>query len=310
MLSPRQLVRRFAPGQGARPAGNIAHVRSMWSPRRAFQPLPPASLGRLGDLEARLAASAAEIRRAQALRYQVFYEEMAAIADLRTAATRRDADSFDAVCDHLLVLDHGNLERPLLRLRPGIVGTYRLLRQEIAERHDGFYSAAEYDVLPLVERRPDLRFLELGRSCVLKPYRNKRTLELLWHGIWAYVLMHNVDVMIGCASLEGTNPDALALPLSYLHHTARAPEDWRVAALDHRRVEMNRLPPTAIDPKAALRALPPLLKGYLRLGAHVGDGAVVDYQFGTTDVLIVLPVSGISARYVEYYRADASRYAS
>jgi putative hemolysin len=118
-----------------------------------------------------------------------------------------------------------------------------------------------------------------------------------------------MDVMVGCASLEGTDPDRLALPLSFLYHHARAPEEWRVRAHDHRYIEMNRMPLSAIDTRAALRALPPLIKGYLRLGAFVGDGAVVDHRFGTTDVCIVLPVAAIDPRYVDYYGADASRYA-
>jgi len=114
--------------------------------------------------------------------------------------------------------------------------------------------------------------------------------------------------MIGCASLDGTEPKQLALPLSFLHHYARAPEEWRARALPERYVEMNRLSKEAIEPKAALRVLPPLIKGYLRLGASIGDGAVIDYEFGTTDVLIVLPVSAISARYIEHF--DLSRWAA
>ena len=143
---------------------------------------------------------------------------------------------------------------------------------------------------------------------MLAPYRNKRTVELLWHGIWAYVLQNRADVMIGCASLDGTEPKRLALPLSFLHHYARAPEAWRARALPDRYVEMNRLSKEAIDPKAALRMLPPLIKGYLRLGAYIGDGAVVDHEFGTTDVLIVLPVSAIKQRYLEHF--DLSRRAA
>jgi putative hemolysin len=308
-LSPRQLVRRFAPTLGDTPAFRLQHSggapSGSWRARRSM-----GSLGRLGNLEVRLAASPAEIRRAQALRYRIFYEEMAAIPNMRARETRRDADSFDNICDHILVLDRANLCRPLLRQQPEIVGTYRLLRQAVAERHHGFYSAGEFEIEPLIARHRKLRFLELGRSCVLEPYRNKRTIELLWHGIWAYVLIHGIDVMIGCASLEGTDPDRLALPLSFLHHTARAPTEWRVTALEGRRVEMDRMPLAAIDMKAALRTLPPLIKGYLRVGAFVGDGAVVDYQFGTTDVCIIMPVASINARYVVYYGPDASRYAS
>ncbi|MES0812426.1 GNAT family N-acetyltransferase [Roseibium sp. SCPC15] len=269
------------------------------------------SLGRIGSLEVRMARNFKEVKKAQRLRYEVFYEEMSAIADAQTQTTRRDADPFDAYCDHLLVVDHDTLKRNKLgRLKPEIVGTYRILRQEVADQHSGFYTASEYDVQKLIDANPGKRFMELGRSCVLKPYRNKKTVELLWHGIWSYVLRHKIDVMIGCASIEGTNPDALADQLSFLHHNARAPEQWRVRAVEDRYVEMNRLPADKINAKEALRALPPLVKGYLRLGAFIGDGAVVDQQFGTTDVLIIMPVSELNARYVNYYGADASRYAS
>lgn len=284
----------------------LAPGGGIFRPRRQTE-----TLGRIGPLEVRLARTAREVREAQSLRYRVFYEEMAAIADAGTLATRRDRDAFDRICDHLLVLDHEAAGQAGGRGgKPRIVGTYRLLRQSVAERHDGFYTAGEFDIAPILSRHRGLNFLELGRSCVLPPYRNKRTVELLWHGIWAYVLANGVDVMIGCASLEGTDPDRLALPLSFLHHHARSPEEWRVRPLADRHVEMNRLSKEAVDVKAALHALPPLIKGYLRLGATIGDGAVVDHQFGTTDVLIVLPVSAISARYVNYYGADASRHAA
>ncbi|MBJ3774199.1 GNAT family N-acetyltransferase [Acuticoccus sp. 2012] len=267
------------------------------------------TFGQLGTLEVRLARTAGEVKRAQQVRYQVFYEEMSATPDAYTMATRRDRDAFDDVCDHLLVLDHNVTQRRFRKPKPRIVGTYRMLRQEIAEQNGGFYSFSEFDVGSLIERHPDLNFLELGRSCVLKPYRDKRTVELLWHGAWSYVLRHNIEVMFGCASLAGTDPDELATQLSYLHHNHLAPLEWRVRAIPSRYVPMDRLPADAVDPKKALRALPPLIKGYLRLGAFIADGAVVDEQFGTTDVMIVLPVSGISHRYINYYGANATRHA-
>ena len=268
------------------------------------------TFGQLGTLEVRLARTPAEVRRAQNLRYLVFYGEMAAQADAFTMATRRDRDQYDGLCDHLLVLDHGSMTmRPFRKPEPRIVGTYRLLRQEIADRNGGFYSGSEFEIGPMLARHPDKRFLELGRSCVLKPYRDKRTVELLWHGAWSYVLRHGVEVMFGCASLAGTDPDEVAVALSYLYHNHLAPPEWRVQAVKHRYVSMNRLPPEKVDLKVALRALPPLIKGYLRLGAFVADGAVVDKQFGTTDVMMVLPVSGISHRYINYYGANATRHA-
>jgi putative hemolysin len=268
----------------------------------------PATLGRLGALEVRLAQEKHDVKRAQKLRYRVFYKDGSAIADAATLLARRDKDAFDKICDHLLVIDHA--AKPSIGGRQPVVGTYRLLRQEVAERNSGFYTEDEFDISSLIDRHPGLRFLELGRSCVLPPYRNKRTVELLWHGIWSYVRRHRLDVMIGCASFEGTDPDRLALPLSFLHHYAQAPEGWRAAAHPSRRVEMNRMAKEAINPKAALHELPPLIKGYLRLGATIGDGAVIDHQFGTTDVLIVMPVSAINTRYIEHFGVDASRHAA
>lgn len=284
---------------------------SLLAARALSRKILPPSLGRIGDLEVRLARTGAEVRGAQALRYGVFFEEMSAIPRMGAQFLRRDVDAYDQICDHLLVIDHAlPPAKPFGVARPTIVGTYRLLRQDVAEFAQGFYSQHEFDLGPLVARHPDLKFLELGRSCVLPPYRNKRTVELLWHGIWAYVLAHGIDCMIGCASFEGTNPDALALPLSFLHHNARADEEWSVSAKVSRHVQMNRLPASAIDMKRALHVLPPLLKGYLRLGAKVGDGAVVDRAFGTTDVFIVLPRQAISERYISHFGADAGRYAA
>jgi len=268
----------------------------------------PATLGRIGPLEVRLAQKKGDIRRAQKLRYKVFYKDGHAVADAAAMLAQRDKDSFDKICDHLLVIDHE--AAPTLSGKPRVVGTYRMLRQDTAQRAGGFYTENEFDIARLTQRHSQLRFLELGRSCVLPPYRTKRTVELLWHGIWSYVLRHRLDVMIGCASFEGTNPERLALPLSFLHHYAPAPEQWRTAAHSRHRIDMNFIAKEAVDAKAALRDLPPLIKGYLRLGAFVGDGAVVDHQFGTTDVLIVLPVSAISARYIDHFGANATRHAS
>jgi L-ornithine Nalpha-acyltransferase len=270
----------------------------------------PKLLGRSGNLEVRLAKTRRDVRRAQRLRYQVFYEEMAAMPNARARFLRRDIDAFDAVCDHLLVVDTTRMDaRPGRKPRPMVVGTYRLLRQDQAG-HSGFYSQGEFDIAPLIARHPGKRFLELGRSCVLTEYRTKKTVELLWHGIWAYVRHHRIDVMFGCASLEGTDPATLAGVLGFLHHHASAVGEWRASAHPAHHVPMDRIRATDIDAKATLKALPPLLKGYLRIGARFGDGAVIDRQFGTTDVLVILPVSSIDPRYVDYYGADGERYAA
>ncbi len=250
------------------------------------------SFARSGSLEMRLAVTPAEIEAAQRLRYDVFYEEMSATASPEMAAAKRDFDKYDEYCDHLLVIDHDAPEEA------SVVGTYRLLRQDVAEAHDGFYTAGEFNIEPLLQRAPQgTKFLELGRSCVLKEYRTKHTIELLWYGIMSYVDRHSMDVMFGCASFTGTNPQELALPLSFLYHTYRPPEEWAVRAHDHLRVEMNLMPESEISIRDAVRALPPLIKGYVRAGAYIGDGAVIDPQFGTTDVLILFPVTRMNDRY-------------
>lgn len=271
--------------------------------------IEPKVYGRVGDLEVRLARSRAEVRLAQRLRYQIFYEEMSAVPSRLAQFRRRDEDAYDAICDHLLVVDVGvpEKQRGLRPTAPKVVGTYRILRQEIAERHNGFYSAGEYDIAPHIRSKPGYRFMELGRSCVLAPYRNKRTIELLWHGLWTYAREHRIDVMLGCASFEGTDPEEHAAALSFLHHYAGPPAAWTCSAHQRLHVPMARMAKDKVDQRAALKAVPPLIKGYLRLGAFVGDGAVIDRQFGTTDVLIVLPVERIDPRYFEHYGTPAER---
>lgn len=306
-LPPRNQIDRIRPAPGV---PNLISTLQAYGGLQAWAARmhrPSQSLGRIGSLEVRLAQTAAEVRQAQKLRYRVFYQEGSAIPNPGRLFARRDIDSYDAICDHLLVLDHAAADGSPAA-RPVVVGTYRLLRQTLAEDYGGFYTASEFDIGTLIARHDKLQFLELGRSCVLAAYRNKRTVELLWHGIFAYIMQNQTDVMIGCASLEGTDPRQLALPLSFLHHYARAPEQWRARALPERYIEMNRMSKDGIDPKAALRALPTLIKGYLRAGAYIGDGAVVDHEFGTTDVLIVLPTSAIKQKYLQHF--DMSRRAA
>lgn len=261
-------------------------------------------LGRMGSLIVRLATQPETIRLAQKLRYDVFYTELGAHHTQNTAIQEHDTDQYDAICDHLVVYDTalsgGEAEQ--------LVGTYRLMRSDMITEGRSFYSASEFDITNLTERKAGLQFLELGRSCVKPEYRSKRTVELLWQGIWSYCRQYNIEVMFGCASFHGTVPAAHALSLSFLQHNCRANAEWDVRALDHHYHSMDMMPPEGINLKVALFSLPPLIKGYLRLGAMIGDGAVVDHQFGTTDVLIILPVERISSRYINYYGAEADRF--
>ena len=251
-----------------------------------------------GSLEIRLAAGPAEVEAAQALRYRVFYDEMGARPTPAMAAKGLDFDDYDEGCDHLLVIDNALGEGS-----QGVVGTYRLMRRQHIARFGRFYTEAEYDISPLL-RYPG-QILELGRSCVDIGYRTRSTMQMLWRGIAAYVFHHGIDVMFGCASLPGTDPQALAVPLSYLYHHHLAPPGLRPVALPERYTDMRLTSAETIDARSALNLLPPLVKGYLRLGGFVGDGAVIDHQFNTTDVCVIVKTELITDKYAKHYDRTA-----
>lgn len=254
-------------------------------------PFPEVRAGLLG---VRLARSEAEIDAAQALRYRIFYQEMGARPDAEAAATARDKDRYDAVADHLLVVDHALGEGP-----DSIVGTYRMIRRSAAERIGQFYSEDEYDLGQILTGGGQI--LELGRSCIAADHRGRVAMQLMWGGIAAYITHHRIDLMFGCASLPGIDPDALSVELSYLYYNHLAPRPIRPRALPHRYIEMRRMDQDQLDPRRALAKLPPLVKGYLRLGGFVGDGAVIDPQFNTTDVAVVVKTDLLTSKYLRHY---------
>lgn len=247
-----------------------------------------------GDFEVRLAQTSAEVEAAQALRFRVFYEEMTAHASPEMQALRRDFDPFDDVCDHLLVLDRRRGEGP-----EGIVGTYRLIRRAVAAKMGRFYSSAEYDIQKMIDYPGEV--LELGRSCIERDARNTATMQMLWRGIALYAYHYNIKVMFGCASLPGIDPEQHAQALSYLHHHHLAPPEIRVRALPSRYVRMDMLEPGSYDPRKAMARVPPLIKGYLRLGGFVGDGAVIDHEFNSTDVFIIVKTELVTEKYIRHY---------
>ena len=220
------------------------------------------------------------------------------------AACRRDFDSYDRVCDHLLVIDHNLGPGP-----EGVVGTYRLIRRAAARAVGRFYSSDEYDIAPLVDFPGEV--LELGRSCVDAGYRSRPSMQLLWRGIAAYVFQYDIEVMFGCASLPGTDPGRSG-PAALL--SAPPPSgSRRLAAAGRCRTAtstMSRLDKDQVDARAALGALPPLIKGYLRLGGFVGDGAVIDEQFNTTDVCIVVKTDLVTDKYFKHYERRRRRAGS
>ena len=263
------------------------------------RPAPLRMFAAEGQLEVRLTAHPKDVAAAQALRYRVFYEEMAAAPSRKMAAKRRDFDDFDALCDHVLVLDHN------LPPKQSVVGTYRLLRHEVAAQSGGFYSAAEFDLSPLLGGRATSgQLLEVGRSCVAADYRNTATIQLLWRGIASYLQLHNITLLFGCASFPGTDPSAHAEPLSFLHRERLAPPEMRVRALPGLSSPMDLIDVDAVSARQALKVMPPLIKAYLRLGAFVGEGAVIDRQFGTTDVFLILPMERVAERYHTHFERD------
>ncbi len=250
---------------------------------------------RAGNLEVFVTRSAENIKAAQSLRYQVFFEEMGAKATPEISATRLDVDAFDDVCDHLLVIEHQEGNEGGYR----VVGTYRLLRRESMRGIGRFYTDGEFDISLIKKFHGEI--LEVGRSCVHPDFRNRAVMQLLWRGIGAYVSKLRVELMFGCASFHGTDPKEHAMALSYLHHFHLAPKEICPRALESRYVEMNLMPKEDIDVKEVFSNLPPLIKGYLRLGGYIGAGAVIDNEYNTTDVSIVVKTNLVTEKYATRY---------
>lgn len=251
-------------------------------------------LGLLGELETRLAQDEDEIMQVLQMRERIF-DKSAAI----------NVDRFDAVCDHLLVIDNSIFPS---KNKSNIVGTYRLVRADHAAKVGGFYSANEFNIAPMLKQNEELNFLEFGRSCVLPNHRGKRTMELLWAGSWAYIKQHNIDVLFGCASFSGIDPQAHDEALSFLFHYAPADKNFDVKALSAFKGQVKILPKAQIDQKRAIRNLPPMIKGYLRIGAKFSTQIAIDKDFNTIDVLTVLPVKNIEKRYINYYGANGEKH--
>ncbi len=241
----------------------------------------------------RLARDEADLRAAQRLRYKVFVEELGGDGDLVDHEQRLEADRFDPLFDHLILIDNDRKASP----DESVVGVYRLLRSDRLNKVGQFYSEDEYNLAPL--RESGRKLLELGRSCVDADYRGGTAMFRLWQGLAEYVLDHEIEVLFGVASFHGTDTEAIAGPLSLLHHRFLAPPELRVRARTFQ--PMDLVPPEKIDRVAAMRETPALIKAYLRLGGFVGEGAYVDHAFNTTDVCLVMDTKRMSAEARETY---------
>lgn len=231
-------------------------------------------------LSVRLAASAADVIAAQRLRYKVFCEEMGAELHRHDG---RDVDAFDAVCEHLIVIDEALGK---------VVGTYRILAPWGARAVKRMYSEGEFRIDSLKPIAHEI--FEVGRACIHPAYRSSGALARLWTGLGAYVREHGVKYLTGCASVPldsgSLNLGSLRAELMSKH---LAPEDFRV--------EPIRGLQSLGDPLGARPAVPPLLKGYLRLGAWVCGEPAWDPDFDSADFLVLLPIERMVPRYAQHF---------
>ena len=239
--------------------------------------------------ELRLAATPEDIRAAQHLRYRVFVQELGGDGAMVDHDAQLEMDAFDPVYDHLLLLDRRRGDT----VRDRVVGVYRLMRSDRVAEAGRYYCEDEYDLSVL--KASGRRLLELGRSCVDAEHRGGTAMLHLWSGLARYVADHDIDILFGVASFHGTDIGALKQALSFLYHNHLAPEDVRVRAVADHFQPMDLLPPDQIDRKEAVVQIPALIKGYLRLGGTVGDGAFIDHAFNTTDVCLIMDTARMTA---------------
>lgn len=203
-----------------------------------------------------------------------------------------DKDEFDPLCDHLLVLDES------LPDDKKVIGTYRLRRYDVAANLP-FYTETEFDITGL--KRVGKNLMELGRSCIHPDYRNGRIIQMLWRGLRAYVQHFDIDYMFGCASFEGCDPVRHRTQLSYIIHHHLAPAEICPTPLPEKRADFELLDKSLVDKKTGFAQMPPLMKGYLRAGVMVSNGAVLDPICNTVDVCVVMDTVEIASRYEAHF---------
>jgi putative hemolysin len=244
------------------------------------------------EFQVRLASTPDDLLAAQRLRYEVFVQELGGDGTFVDHDAGLECDQFDPFFDHLLLID---------KTRDKVVGVYRLMRTDKAQDAGGYYSEQEYDLTKL--KSSGRRLLELGRSCLHAEYRGGTGMYQLWTGLADYIAKHEIEVLFGVASFHGTDIDALAAPLSLLHHRHLAPENLRVHARPESFQNMSLINEAHLDRRATLMQMPSLIKAYLRLGGHVGEGAYVDHTFNTVDVCLIMDTHQLSARHARIYAA-------
>ena len=235
-----------------------------------------------------------DIKAAQRLRYKVFFSERnKKVVSLKYF--KKDSDKYDQFADHLIVT-HQNGKFSKTK----VVGTYRLLNSKSAQRC-GFYSKEEFDINRMLNNHENQNLLELSRSCIHKNFRKKNVLQFMWKKIHHYILNHNIDVLFGMASFLNDKPQEIKTELTYLYQKFLMEESIRVSALNKHKTDMNIANLDNVSELSIVKNLPTLVKAYLRLGAKIGDGAVVDHVVKTTDIFIYLPYKNISKTYLKKF---------
>ena len=239
--------------------------------------------------EVKIAEYLHEVESALKLRFEVFNLELHEGLE-SSYETGFDSDVYDTFCDHLIVKD---------RQLDKVVGTYRLLRQEKAEKSLGFYSENEFN-LARVKNLPG-QALELGRSCVAKEYRSLAVVNLLWAGIGRYIEIHNISTMFGCASFHSADAKQVSEAFAYLRTHNFAPEQYRVYPTQRCAMNLVHSQGSENNEKSVLKKFSPLLKGYLRLGGLVCGEPAFDRQFGTADFFTLVETEKITEKYKSHY---------
>ena len=204
---------------------------------------------------------------------------------------KSDSDEYDKFCDHLVVIDKSVAD-------DFVVGTYRLLLKPKLITKQRFYSESEFDISNLLASKKST-LLEAGRSCVHEQYRDGRIIRLLWRGLATYIINNQVDLIFGCASFPSSNYKLFINQLSYLYHYHKTPKSLSTRPVKELRANFNIMNKNKINIEREFRNLPPLIKAYIRVGAWIGPGAIVDSKFDTTDVLIVLNSKKILKKYAQ-----------
>jgi putative hemolysin len=250
----------------------------------------------LRDFVIKLADKKSELNKAQALRYSIFYKEKKAKSTFQKKITRLDYDKIDKFADHLIVIDKKRKGK-----KNKVVGTYRLIRGDIASRFGGFYTSSEFDLTNILNSYNHKQILELGRSCVHKDYRNGAIMNLLWKAIAEYIKLYDIKVLLGCASFQGTNVQKLSKELSYLRSNFSLPDEISVKSLVNNNYPVYNRNNINESGLRIFVKLPPLIKGYLRVGGRVSDGFFIDYDFNTIDLCVVVETDNIDEKYRNKY---------